>query len=212
MARRAYHHGNLRTVLLQSALALYAERQRFDFTMRELARVAGVTHNAPYRHFADRWALCDALAAEGFGLLRAALLDAGAAGAGDGDDPRARLARLGEAYVEFAIAHGDHFRLMFMRPLRDAAPELAKAARSSFAVLEEAVGDAHARGLLREGLPPKQVVASAWALVHGVASLVTGGQLSPSARTLKPHLQTATAIFESGAFIPRDRKTPRARA
>jgi AcrR family transcriptional regulator len=211
MARRAYHHGNLRTVLLQSALELYAERQRFDFTMRELARVAGVTHNAPYRHFADRWALCDALAAEGFGLLRAALLEAGAA-AGAADDPRDRLARLGEAYVDFAIAHGDHFRLMFLRPLRDAAPELDKAARASFAVLEEAVGDAHARGLLREGLPPKQVVASAWALVHGVASLVTGGQLSPSARTLKPHLQTASAIFESGAFVPRDRKTTRARA
>jgi len=203
MARRAYHHGNLRQVLLQSALRLYAERQRFDFTMRELARVAGVTHNAPYRHFVDRWALCDALAAEGFGLLREALV---AAGAAHEDDPRARVARLGEAYVDFAIAHGDHFRLMFLRPLRDAAPELDRAARASFAVLEEAVADAHARGLLRDGLPPRQVVATAWALVHGVASLVVGGQLSPSARTLRPHLATATAIFESGAFVPRKKK------
>jgi hypothetical protein len=62
-ARADYHHGNLRRALLDAALALFAERGRFDFTMRELARAAGVTHNAPYRHFADRWALLDALAA-----------------------------------------------------------------------------------------------------------------------------------------------------
>src|SRR5258707_1754681 len=108
-----YHHGNLQRALLDAALALFAERGRFDFTMRELARAAGVTHNAPYRHFADRWALLDALAAEGFVLLRDRCLEAGTAHAGD---PRTQVRMLGEAYVGFAAAHPDHFRLMFLRP------------------------------------------------------------------------------------------------
>jgi AcrR family transcriptional regulator len=197
-ARAEYHHGNLRRALLDAALALFAERQRFDFTMRELARTAQVTHNAPYRHFADRWALLDALASEGFALMREEQLRAAKEHTGD---PRARIAKLGEGYVRFAAAHPHHFRLMFLRPLRGASADLARTARASFAPLEEAIADAEARGILRPGLKKRDLAVAAWSLVHGLASLVVGGQLTLSARGLRGRIDALTTVFAEGAFV-----------
>lgn len=198
-ARAEYHHGNLRRALLDGALALFAQRGRFDFTMRELARAAGVTHNAPYRHFGDRDALLDALAAEGFVLLREQVL---AASGPAKDDPRARVARLGEGYVRFASEHPHHFRLMFLRPLAGASPELSRAARASFAPLEEAIEEARSRGMLRAGLRARDVALAAWSLVHGLASLVVGGQLVTSPRGLHARIEALTGVFVGGAFTP----------
>jgi AcrR family transcriptional regulator len=197
-SRRDYHHGDLRRALLDAALALFAERGRFDFTMRELARAAGVTHNAPYRHFEDRWALLDTLAAEGFEKLRELCLAAASRPSPDAKDPRTRVIRLGEAYVGFAADHPNHFRLMFLRPIGLASPELAKAARASYAVLEEAIAAAAAGGHLRAGLSAQDVTLTAWSLVHGVASLVVGGQLPK--RALKARIASVTDVFASGAF------------
>ncbi len=197
-ARAEYHHGNLRRALLDAALALFAERQRFDFTMRELARAAEVTHNAPYRHFADRWALLDALAADGFALLREEQLAAAKDHVGD---PRTRVAKLGEGYVRFAEAHPHHFRLMFLRPLRGASAELARAARTTFLPLEEAIADAEARGLLRPGLKKRDLAVAAWSLVHGLASLVVGGQLPLTRRGLRGRIDALTTVFTEGAFV-----------
>jgi AcrR family transcriptional regulator len=193
---RAYHHGNLRRELLDAAMRLFAERGRFDFTMRELARSAGVTHNAPYRHFADRWALLDAIAGEGFTALRDATVEAAAAH----DEPRARIQRLGEAYVRFASEHPDVFRLMFLRPLEDASPELRTAARASYAVLEETIATAHAGGLLTPDATPRETTLAAWSLVHGLASLIVGGQVKATPRGMSKRVAAIAAIFCDGAF------------
>ncbi len=198
-----YHHGNLRRALLDAALALFAERGRFDFTMRELARAAGVSHSAPYRHFADRWALMDALAAEGFVMLRESVLGVAPASRSSGErGSRLRVARLGEGYVRFAAEHPHHFRLMFLRPLEAASSDLAKAARASFRPLEEAINDARAEGALRAGLRKQDVELAAWSLVHGLASLVVGGQLPSWQRGLRGRLDALTAVFLDGAFEP----------
>ena len=203
--RSDYHHGNLRRALLDAALALFAERGRFDFTMRELARAAGVTHNAPYRHFADRWALLDALAEEGFVLLREETLTREAGGGAD--DASAKIARLGEGYVRFASEHPHHFRLMFSRPLEGASKQVARAARASFAVLEEVVDAAHREGALRAGLRTRDVALAAWSLVHGLASLVVGGQLPKASRGgLARRVEALTTVFIEGAFEPRKKR------
>ena len=68
-----YHHGNLRRELMDSALKLIEEKNDFNFTMRELARKAQVTHNAPYRHFADKTELLASLAEEGFVCMQTRL-------------------------------------------------------------------------------------------------------------------------------------------
>ena len=115
--------------------------------MREAARRAGVSHNAPYRHFADREALLEALVAEGFEQLNKGL------------ENRAGR-QLGEAYVAFALAHPERFRLMFAggRTNADLEAQFAK----SFAHLG---ADAAVAG------------AAAWSLVHGLALLILAGRL-----------------------------------
>src|SRR5262245_38330568 len=102
-SRRSYHHGDLSCSVLQAAGEIL-EKQGLDaLTMRALARRAKVSHNAPYRHFPDREALLAALAAEGFDRLAQA--QEAAAGGG--------VRAMGEAYVRFALAHPQRFRLMF---------------------------------------------------------------------------------------------------
>ena len=76
-ARSAYHHGDLKRVLVDAAIALVAEGQNWDFSLREVARRAGVSHNAPYNHFADKRDLLAAVAAAGYEALRARMVAAG---------------------------------------------------------------------------------------------------------------------------------------
>lgn len=95
-----YHHGNLAAAVLEAAGTIVEKEGAGGLSVREAARRAGVSHNAPYRHFPDREALLAALAAEGFGQLMSAL---------QGLSGRDRA----EAYVRFALERPQRFRLMF---------------------------------------------------------------------------------------------------
>lgn len=132
-------------------------------SLRELARCAGVSHNAPYRHFADREALLAALASEGFRLLGEAL--GGASG-------RA----MGEAYVRFALDHAQRFRLMFGGHLRFSShPALAESAAHPYEALLAAFrGDPQIAD-------PEKAAAAAWSLVHGLANLLLDGHFAGQA-------------------------------
>src|SRR5436190_24145857 len=118
-----YHHGNLRPALLAGAAKILEKEGVTALSLREAARRAGVSHNAPYRHFADRDALLAALAAEGFQMLGEAMR------AHDGRE-------MGEAYVRFALAHPERFRLMFGGVLPMAKhPQLRQEAARAYEVL-----------------------------------------------------------------------------
>src|SRR5262245_19733670 len=97
--RKPYHHGNLRKALLDAAIGLIAEVGPTAFTLREVARRAGVSHNAPYRHFQAKEDLMAAVATEGYRELTAAMLHA-AKGQPNAVD---RLKRAGLGYVTFAL-------------------------------------------------------------------------------------------------------------
>src|SRR5215467_8023087 len=113
MARhKPYHHGNLREALLEAAIRLIAEVGPTAFTLREVARRAGVSHNAPYRHFQDKDDLMAAVAAQGFQELTAAMLEA----AGQRSDVREQLKQAGLGYVTFALRCPEHFTVMFDAP------------------------------------------------------------------------------------------------
>ena len=99
MEARAYHHGNLRSALLDRAEHTVRERGVHALSLRELARDVGVSHGAPRRHFPDRGALLDALAESGFGRLEGELR-AAVQTAGEHFD--ARLQALAHAYIAFA--------------------------------------------------------------------------------------------------------------
>ena len=172
-ARRPYHHGNLRQALLQAAIALVAEAGPAGFTLREVARRAGVSHNAPYRHFRDKGELLAAVATEGFRELTRAMTDA-AEGRPAALD---QLKHAGLAYIAFALRRPDHFTVMFEAPLPDIRDsECAQAGREAFETLLHFVEACQREGCLPAG-DPLQRALMAWSLVHGIAKLAIAGRL-----------------------------------
>lgn len=174
-----YHHGDLREALMDAALAAIARDGAAALSLRQLAREIGVSHSAPAHHFGDRTGLFTALATRGFALLDEAMRRAMARAP---DDPQARLAASGKAYVLFAAEHPAHFEVMFHPGLlqRDDAA-LRAAERAAGAVLREAI--AAVRGGTGSGPPGRPDLElealKAWTHAHGLATLWVNGNLSP---------------------------------
>ena len=171
---RSYHHGNLREALLDAAAALVAETGPNAFTLREVARRVGVSHNAPYRHFQDKDELVAAVAAQGFGRLTAAMKRSAAKGA----VPLDRFRLCGRGYIEFALRWPEHFLVMFDLPdCSERYPDYAAAGEEAFQVLLACIADAQSVGALPAGDPhPLSLVA--WSLVHGIAKLAIARRLA----------------------------------
>lgn len=152
-----YHHGELRTALLEAASKILEEQGLASLSLREAARRAGVSHNAPYRHFPDRDSLLAEVAAAGFRRLGEAMA---------GKQGRA----MGEAYVRFALGNPGLFRLMFGGELKlERHAGLAAAARATYDALVQAFRS-------QPGIADAEMAAAAaWSLVHGLAQLLLGG-------------------------------------
>src|ERR1700737_5570658 len=136
MAERPYHHGNLRTALLEQAERTVRDRGVQDLSLRELAREVGVSHGAPRRHFPDRQALLDALAEAGFARLGAELRSAAD---GAGEDFQARLLATAAAYVRFATRDAALLELMFAVKTQEQSGALHEAAERAFSVVLELI-------------------------------------------------------------------------
>lgn len=172
-AKAAYHHGDLRRSLLDAALTLVASNGVQGFTLREAARAANVSHNAPYRHFQSRTDLLIELAIEGQELLLNALQSAVARVA----DHRERIMRIGIAYMEFAIANTAHFRVMFSSDVaRERTEELRAAQDATFNFFERELQASERAGLIRKGAVPHHALVG-WSALHGAAVLTVDGVL-----------------------------------
>ena len=171
--RKPYHHSNLREVLLASAVQLIAEAGPAGFTLREVARRAGVSHNAPYRHFQDRDALLAAVAAQGYLELNDAMLEASSRQS----DSLNRLKRAGLAYVAFALRRPEHFTVMFEAAFsKESHPEAAAASELAFSTLVSLVEGTQNTRQMTNG-DPLQFALLAWTMVHGIAKLAITGRL-----------------------------------
>lgn len=171
--RDSYHHGNLREALVQAALALIAERGPAGFTFAEVARAAGVSAAAPYRHFRDRNALVAEVAKQGFERFATALDQAWADGR---PDPVTAIENCGRAYLTFARREPASYAAMFETgfPLEDDAT-LLRASENAFGVLRraaEAACNTHRTAGARP--PPLMVALHIWAMSHGIAALFVG--------------------------------------
>lgn len=163
-----YHHGDLARTLIAATLDILAEAGKQDISMRAVARRAGVSATAPYRHFADKDALLAAAATMGFERLRERLLAADATATGT-----AAIASQGAAYIAFALEQPALFRMMF-GPMPEAANDhLENAGEAAYAVLinrikrtwpDPAGSDTPALGY--------------WSLIHGFTLLALDGRLS----------------------------------
>ncbi len=172
MARRPYHHGNLRETLLRGALRVIAERGPAAFTLREVARRAGVSHNAPYRHFRDKDALLAAVAAQGFRELTRAMREAGERRSNALD----KLKQSGLAYVAFAVRSPEHFTVMFDAPvIRSKDPDYLQASQEAFQTLVTFIRNCQEDGELPGGGTLERALY-AWSLVHGIAKLAVAGR------------------------------------
>jgi AcrR family transcriptional regulator len=164
-----YHHGNLRTALIAAALSLIMDKGTEAVTIREVAAKAGVSHTAPYRHFTDKSALMAAVAKEGFDLMVTRMRQRMTVYP---DNPMLQLKHCGIGYIEFALAHPAHYRVMF-GPCKDksrAPEELKKAAATSFQTLLDAIAACQAQGLVHDGDLMAMALA-AWSMVHGFSML-----------------------------------------
>lgn len=160
-----YHHGNLRRAILDAALEAIGESGPAGWSLRELARRAGVSHAAPAHHFGDKAGLLTAVAAEGFELFADTLEGA----AGDAYES-------GVAYVRFAVAHRAYFEVMFRPELyRADDPSLSPARERAAAVLAGSV-----RRLAPDPSDERTMTVAAWSLAHGLAGLWLSGSLPES--------------------------------
>jgi AcrR family transcriptional regulator len=167
--RRGYHHGNLREALIDAALMLLAEKGPGGFTIAEVARLAGVSSGAPYRHFQDAEALLAAVAERGYERFSVALAQAWNDGR---PDPLRAFEAIGQAYLAFARREPALYAAMFETNIAfDAHRSLQTAADQAFAVLREAA-DRLVAILPKASRPPSLMIAlHVWALAHGIASL-----------------------------------------
>jgi AcrR family transcriptional regulator len=169
--RDSYHHGNLREALIETALRLIAERGPAGFAFAELARAAGVSPAAPYRHFADRNALLTEVARRGYEQFTAALERAWNGGR---PDAMAALEACGRAYLDFARAEPAAYAVMFESGVAvDGEPALRVASERAFGVLR-AAADAVCAGMAENRPPALMVALHIWAMAHGIASLFVG--------------------------------------
>lgn len=173
MSTSSYHHGAVRSATLAAARALLDRMPASEISVRELARAAGVSHAAPYRHFGDRDGFLLALTALCHEEFVEAQIEAlQTAPVGD------RLLAVGQAYVDFAVDHRYAFQLVYSPRGRldaDDDPTLARAIERHVDLLEQAVADATADGQLPADFIDGDVAPALWSLVHGLAHLVSSG-------------------------------------
>ncbi|TXN11220.1 TetR/AcrR family transcriptional regulator [Methylobacterium sp. WL8] len=186
----AYHHGDLKTALRVEAERILVERGIAEVGLREVARALGVSHNAPYRHFANREALLAEIAAGGFQRLGALYEEAIAP-----EDPTARVTAIGHMYLRFALAEPAVFRLMMGKDLaKPQYVELKAAADGVFAMVRA--------GVLTAGVPEPAVAETLalWSMVHGIATLLLDDRIEGHGGPIDPFevVTTFTATFMVG--------------
>jgi AcrR family transcriptional regulator len=202
----AYHHGDLRRALIEAALQILTEEQNWKFSLREVARRAGVSHNAPYNHFADKRDLLAEVAALGFAMLRSKLLSAGVRS----DRPEDVFVRMGVAYVRFGTQNPAQYRLMFGSELfapDGTRPEaVERASALSRAALRDAVAECARTGVvpgLRDDPQRAELaVMAAWSMVHGLASGRIDGYAPRAMIDLPGAVEQVARIVAAGLMHP----------
>jgi len=171
---RAYHHGDLRRALIETALAMLATDQNWTFTLREVARRTRVSHAAPYKHFRDREDLLRELARLGFVQLGESMTQAMSL---TQSSVRRQFITGAQACIDFALCNSGLYRLMFSADAdKSIDPALHDAAMKTFNILLQLFEKGQRDGSFRL-VAINALAAASWAQVHGLAMLAINGQL-----------------------------------
>lgn len=194
-AKTAYHHGNLKPALIAAALKEISREGPDGFSLRGVARRAGVSAPAVYRHFEDKDDLLAAVAAECSDRMGAAVAEAMASAP---DHPLEQFRAVGIALVRFAAAHPEHFRASCMPGVADRRPQVREARERDTQRIEAA----QQAGQITD-LPISDVMLAANALVTGLAHLIVEGQLGPVDDKRATELAIAVTGVLGVGLIPR---------
>jgi AcrR family transcriptional regulator len=188
--KSTYHHGDLAPALREAALTILEKKGLAALSLRSVAKRAGVSHAAPYRHYKNLEALLADVATIGFEELRAQLRHAAASPGQMGD----RIARIGAAYVRFATQHGGLLRLML-------GHKFSK--RSEFAALQGAADSIGEE--IGAALGDPALGLAVWGAAHGLATLTLEDVIDLGQRTAGVHVLPSRAeILIRSLFSDRD--------
>jgi AcrR family transcriptional regulator len=196
---KTYHHGDLRRTLIEAGLEVLEQGGVAALELREVARRAGVSHAAPYRHFADKGAFMAALIEVGFHRLARQIEETILSVP---NQPEVRLQRLASAYVHFALANPWLMREMFSgltieKESYSSVQDATKAVSKLFITIVE---EGQSQGLVRAG-NSGELASVIWSLLHGMSVLIIEGQTRPytsEAAGLERMIRTCTKVLYEG--------------
>lgn len=191
MTAKTYHHGDLKNALIQAGVEILSEEGIEGLSLRKVAQRAGVSHNAPYSHFPDKQSLIAAISTEGFHRLYSEL---DAAVVSNARSPKKQLLQGALAYVRFATAHTDTFKIMFSGVLEKEReyPAFVEISHQTFQRVVDIVRACQEADVLPARSPELMAVA-VWGQVHGIVSLALEGQISHS--VLDQHALEEVVLF-----------------
>ena len=174
--KKTYHHGDLKNALIKAGVEILAKDGVNGLSLRKVAGRAGVSHSAPYSHFADKQALIAAISTEGFRQLYEQV---SAVAEEYKTKPSRQLVEVAWTYVQFALDDRDRFKVMFSGVLEKEKdyPEFVTEAQRNFQLLKMIIEANQASGVLRSG-PSDLAALSAWGIIHGFIMLLLEGQIS----------------------------------
>jgi len=172
----AYHHGDLRSALIEAALETIEDLGPQGLTIREVAHRAGVSHAAPYRHFRNKDELVTAVVERGFELLQQTMRTAQDIA---GDDALSKFAASGKAYIEFGLNYPAYYRVMFSGDFlnRDGDQSLQHTSSAAMEQMKDTLDSGQAMGIVPKADPLLQAI---WitSAVHGFVSLANDKRIS----------------------------------
>ena len=176
MPRKNYHHGDLKNALIKASIQILSKEGLGGLSLRRVAKKAGVSHTAPYAHFADKQALIAAISTEGYHQLYEQLTAAVETNHGN---PQNLLVEVGWAYVQFALKDPELFKVMFSGVIEQEKdyPDFREISQKNFQLLVGIVKTYQETGLLSPE-PVDLVAVRLWSLVHGFIMLLLEGQIS----------------------------------
>ena len=174
--KKTYHHGDLKNALIKAGVEILAKEGVSGLSLRKVASKAGVSHAAPYSHFADKQALIAAISTEGFRQLYERV---SAVAEEHKAKPSRQLIEAAWTYVQFALDDRDRFKVMFSGVLEKEKeyPEFVAESQRNFQLVKMIVEANQAAGVLSSG-PSDLAALSAWGIVHGFILLLLEGQIS----------------------------------
>jgi AcrR family transcriptional regulator len=178
MATTNYHHGDLKNALIQAGVKILAREGVSGLSLRKVAKQAGVSHAAPYSHFADKQALIAAISTEGFKQLHTQIEDISSV---NKTNPAALLVETAWAYMQFALNEPDRFKLMFSSVLEKEKeyPDFVEYSQKNFSQIVEVVKICQFAEILHAG-PAEITAVGVWSTVHGLIMLILEGQIPHS--------------------------------